>query len=407
MGYKFNPFTGTLDNAGSASITVPGSNTQIIFNDGGAFGANSNLTFNKTTSFLTVGGNAKLNSTNPILYLENTGANSATSGRLEFRSSGGAEYVYFTFDASANAFRQYYQTTEVYRISSTGQMQWRDGSVSAPAISFYGDTNTGIYRSTSDQLDVAVGGSNMMKVNSSGVGIGGNNPGGGFSYLCTPSGLATTGDYGWSVQNAFDYITTYFKAPDYSLAGGIYGDGLVNIISGQNFSNGGSGTPDITIQAGHNYASLNAGNIYITGYTQVDGGASSNIILSAGASNSSYAGEMHLNAGDCSGSYQGGDWYSRAGGYSSNAGGTPGNYYIDAGTDTDSVGNAGYLRIMSYSYNGYLSFFGATGIQRATTAHGSATHTGGAANIVYDDSTFNGYTIGQVVQALQDYGLLT
>ena len=36
--------------------TAPGSNTQVLFNDAGSFAANANLTFNKTTGNLTVGG---------------------------------------------------------------------------------------------------------------------------------------------------------------------------------------------------------------------------------------------------------------------------------------------------------------------------------------------------------------
>ncbi len=37
--------------------TVGGANTQVFFNDDGAIGANANLTFNKSTQVLTVGGN--------------------------------------------------------------------------------------------------------------------------------------------------------------------------------------------------------------------------------------------------------------------------------------------------------------------------------------------------------------
>ncbi len=58
MAYKFNPFTGTLDDVGSGgggSTSPGGSNTQVQFNDGGAFGGDSGLTFNKTTNLLTVG----------------------------------------------------------------------------------------------------------------------------------------------------------------------------------------------------------------------------------------------------------------------------------------------------------------------------------------------------------------
>ena len=60
MAYKFNPFTGTLDEvgAGGGGGTPGGSDTQVQFNDGGsAFGGDTGLTFNKTTNTLTVGVN--------------------------------------------------------------------------------------------------------------------------------------------------------------------------------------------------------------------------------------------------------------------------------------------------------------------------------------------------------------
>ncbi len=41
---------------GNAPATVPGSDTQVIFNDGGALGADSGMTYNKTTDVLTVAG---------------------------------------------------------------------------------------------------------------------------------------------------------------------------------------------------------------------------------------------------------------------------------------------------------------------------------------------------------------
>ena len=62
MGYKFNPFTGTLDDVGStgAGGTPGGSTTQIQFNDAGAFGGDVDLTWNKTTNLLTVAGDVNL-----------------------------------------------------------------------------------------------------------------------------------------------------------------------------------------------------------------------------------------------------------------------------------------------------------------------------------------------------------
>jgi hypothetical protein len=41
----------------TGNITVPGANTQILFNDGGLAGASAGLTFNKTTQVLSVTGN--------------------------------------------------------------------------------------------------------------------------------------------------------------------------------------------------------------------------------------------------------------------------------------------------------------------------------------------------------------
>ena len=47
-------------NLSTSSLTVGGSNTQVQFNDGGAFGATANLTFNKTNNALTLSGHEVL-----------------------------------------------------------------------------------------------------------------------------------------------------------------------------------------------------------------------------------------------------------------------------------------------------------------------------------------------------------
>jgi hypothetical protein len=54
MGYKFNPFTGTLDEVGAGGGTPGGSDTQVQFNDSGAFGGISTFTF--SSSILTTSG---------------------------------------------------------------------------------------------------------------------------------------------------------------------------------------------------------------------------------------------------------------------------------------------------------------------------------------------------------------
>ena len=52
--------TGTWSAIATGSATVAGANTQVQFNDGGAFGANANLTFDKAVSKLTVQGHMVL-----------------------------------------------------------------------------------------------------------------------------------------------------------------------------------------------------------------------------------------------------------------------------------------------------------------------------------------------------------
>ena len=63
MAYKYNPFTGTLDEVGAGGGgggTPGGSTTQLQFNDAGAFGGDADLTWDKTTNVMTVTGDVNL-----------------------------------------------------------------------------------------------------------------------------------------------------------------------------------------------------------------------------------------------------------------------------------------------------------------------------------------------------------
>ena len=62
MAFKFNPFTGTFDevSAGGGGGTPGGSDTEVQFNDGGAFGGDADFTYNKTSNLLTLGGDINL-----------------------------------------------------------------------------------------------------------------------------------------------------------------------------------------------------------------------------------------------------------------------------------------------------------------------------------------------------------
>jgi hypothetical protein len=56
MGFKFNPITGSLDLVGGGGGGTPGgSDTHVQFNNSGAFGGDSNFTWNNTTKKLTLG----------------------------------------------------------------------------------------------------------------------------------------------------------------------------------------------------------------------------------------------------------------------------------------------------------------------------------------------------------------
>lgn len=54
-----------------------------------------------------------------------------------------------------------------------------------------------------------------------------------------------------------------------------------------------------------------------------------------------------------------------------------------------------------------IGFFGSDPIiQQDNSDLDAGTHTSGSSGVVYEDSTFNGYSVGQIVDALQKYGLL-
>ena len=54
-----------------------------------------------------------------------------------------------------------------------------------------------------------------------------------------------------------------------------------------------------------------------------------------------------------------------------------------------------------------VGFYGTTPTAQATTGGASATFTANTSGIADDTATFDGYTIGQVVKALRNLGLLT
>lgn len=68
--------------------------------------------------------------------------------------------------------------------------------------------------------------------------------------------------------------------------------------------------------------------------------------------------------------------------------------------------SAGYT-ILQLRNDNAIGFYMATPVPRATTSGAESTHAQLSGNVVSDASTFDGYTLGQVVKALRNIGILT
>lgn len=341
----------------------------------------------------------------------------------------------------------------------TGVISPSSGSATAPSYNFGADTNTGIYNPSADQLGVTVGGALRWTFDSLGRFFTPDalTPGGQFDILTSDQISNSGGDVGgFVVFNAADYIYTRFKAPNLSNGAGIYGDGKLFFTSGEdsgasvnpginfhilatdygsqigdfdvqidavdgetggsinltagNSSYLGSGG-DISLAAGSS-ADNNGGSINLTAGTsdiQTGGGVS----LQAGSSNDTNGGPVTIYAG--TGVADGGN-VTIGGGYGTSYGGdvfiSGGNTEsADAGGEVIIAGgyddNAGYGQVqLQTSPSGPIAVFGTGGSIQATTSVGSSTFAANSGTTVNDASTFDGYTIAQVVKALRNYGWL-
>jgi len=100
-------------------------------------------------------------------------------------------------------------------------LQLADGTAAAPSLNFANDTNTGIFRPTADTIAFTEGGTEAMRIDSSGrVGIGTNNPDKNLVVSATADPTIrisnTTTSITGAVYGTLDWVTS-----DASLAGGI------------------------------------------------------------------------------------------------------------------------------------------------------------------------------------------
>jgi trimeric autotransporter adhesin len=185
--------------AGGGGDVLLGSGGSLFFDDNYSYSTGNYIrpVATNTQAFFTSGaermritstGNVGIGTTAPAYKLDVVGAL-----RLQPSSAPtGANGVIY-YDSSSNKFRCYQNGSWVDCITAAGAsfpLLAPLGSATNPSYSFSGDTNTGIFSAGADILSFTTGGTERMRINSSGnVGIGTTNP----AYR-----LDISGDVRWS-----------------------------------------------------------------------------------------------------------------------------------------------------------------------------------------------------------------
>ena len=242
--------TAAADVAISGGGSPGGSDTEIQFNDGGSFAGNAAMTFDKTSGDEQVLISAS--STVAPLKVVQTGAGNA----FEVHDSAGDTN---TFNINAlgrvgimTAASNSYGLKINDKLSVADQIEGPTGSVGSPSYSFGGDTNTGMYLTSSDNVSIAAGGTECLRVSASGlqaIPVG---------TLATPaisfSGDTNTGIY-HSAANELNLVTdgsmrvsinaNGIQVGDNTAAGYISSEGAQNLVLQ---TNEGTDSGTITIQ---------------------------------------------------------------------------------------------------------------------------------------------------------------
>lgn len=283
----------------------------------------------------------------------------------------------------------------------TGVISPSSGSPTAPSYNFGADTDTGIYNPAANQLGVSVGGALQWTFDSLGRFFTPDalTPGGAYDILTSDQISNSGGNVGgFVVFNSSDYIYTRFKAPSFSNGGGIIGDGKLFFTSGEDSGASVNSGIDFNILATDYGSQIGDFTVQID---VVDGTPGGSINFTAGNSSSGGSGgSFNLTAGSSSDSNGGSVFISGGETELADAGGE---VIIAGGFD----GDAAYGQVqLQTSPSGPIAVFGAGGSIQATTSVGSSTFVANSGTTVHSASTFDGYTIAQVVKALRNYGWL-
>jgi hypothetical protein len=186
MGYKFNPFTGTLDEVGAGGGgggTPGGSDTQVQFNDGGAFNGDAGLVFNKTTNKLTAGGDIEFNDggtfTTTLQTVTATAARTISfpdaTGTVALVAGSSGQLLYNASGANAGASTLTYDGSILTSSGRFINSYNAAGIASAPAKAFTGTWyTTGTATTTKPHLLIEPTGTTSTGWSTSGTGLGVN-----------------------------------------------------------------------------------------------------------------------------------------------------------------------------------------------------------------------------------------
>jgi len=189
MAYKFNPFTGKLDesSAGGGGGTPGGSNTQVQFNDSNSFGGDDGLTFNKTTNVLTVGAST------------GNGGSAKVYGDINLDDGGSFTTTVQCVTPTQNRTISFPDATGTVALvaGSSGQLLWNNAGANAGASTLTYDgsilTTSGRFINSYN----ATTGSNPAKVFTGTWFTGGTGTTTKPHFLIEPSGTTSTG---WSTS---------------------------------------------------------------------------------------------------------------------------------------------------------------------------------------------------------------
>ncbi len=395
----------TITTASGALTITPasGSNLNITLATTGDFVVNTNQLYVDTSK-----GFVGIGTTSPSeqlhVYAGNDGSGGIISakdgGAILMASNGNFPLRVGNNTGAANSVR--------FRVDVNGKIEAGSASyystATSPGFSFFGDNDTGIFSPTANTLAIAYGGNEAMRITSGGnVGIGTTGPSVKLHIAGTAAGAAMMVDQTSPGAGANAQITTGLSGTIYSwygTAGAV--DGLIT----------GSVLGDTV------FRSLNKNILFST-----DNGTTANVYIknggNVGIGTTAPGKKVEINSatGDCLRlTYNDADGSATV--YTDFAVSSGGDLTITpSGDDVLIVGNLtlSAKNLITDTTTGMkigtatgqkIAFFNSTPIVQPTTAVAAATFVAGAGTAVNDASTFDSYTIKQVVKALRNLGVL-